>query len=168
MAGIELQKTISDVEQGGIALLLRPHRRGDIGWIIHRYGVLYAQKYGWTTLLRLLSPKLRRNSSKNFDARCDRCWIAERDGTAVGSVFPVKYRSGREIAAAFAHIQGARTRNWGALGSEMRPICALLRLSEHHFVDASILIAAQKLHRSAGFRRVKAGLPARKARFPAR
>jgi DNA-binding MarR family transcriptional regulator len=30
-----------------VPYLLRPHRPGDIGWVIHRHAALYAQEYGW-------------------------------------------------------------------------------------------------------------------------
>ena len=28
-------------------VILRPHRIGELGWLIHRQGLLYNQQFGW-------------------------------------------------------------------------------------------------------------------------
>lgn len=71
--------------------LLRPPQVGDMGWIAHRQGVLYAQEYHWDEHYEALVAKIVGQFVENFDPRKERCWIAERNNEIVGSVFLVKY-----------------------------------------------------------------------------
>jgi DNA-binding MarR family transcriptional regulator/GNAT superfamily N-acetyltransferase len=71
--------------------ILRPHRVGDMGWVAHRQGLLYAQEYGWDEQFEALAAKIVAEFIENYDAKRERCWIAERNGEIVGSVFLVKH-----------------------------------------------------------------------------
>jgi DNA-binding MarR family transcriptional regulator len=70
--------------------ILRSHQPGDMGWVVHRHGVLYAQEYGYDEHFEALVAEIVANFIQHFDARHERCWIAEKDGEIVGSVFVVK------------------------------------------------------------------------------
>ena len=69
---------------------LRDPRPGDMGWVVHRQTVLYAQEYGWNNEFEALAAEIAAKFIREFDPRWERCWIAEREGQAIGSVFVVK------------------------------------------------------------------------------
>lgn len=71
---------------------LRPHRSGDIGWVIARHGALYAQEYGWDLRFEGKVAHIAAAFIDHFDPERERCWIAERQGANVGSAFLVQAR----------------------------------------------------------------------------
>jgi len=71
------------------AILLRPHRIGDIGWVIHRQSRVYAEEYGWDIGYEALVAQIAGRFLDDYDPRTDCCYIAEREGEIVGSVFVV-------------------------------------------------------------------------------
>jgi DNA-binding MarR family transcriptional regulator/GNAT superfamily N-acetyltransferase len=70
--------------------LLRTHQPGDMGWVVHRHGVLYAQEYGYDEQFEVLVAEIVADFIRNVDPKRERCWIAEKDGEIVGSVFLVQ------------------------------------------------------------------------------
>ena len=76
--------------QSDAPFVLRPHRPGDIGWVVGAHGRLYAQEYGWDETFEALVAEIAARFVRRYNPKRERCWIAERDGQIVGSVFVVE------------------------------------------------------------------------------
>ena len=84
--------TSGAVPTSGAPYLLRPHRPGDIGWVVARHAAIYADEQAFDTSFEALVARIAAGFIERFDAQREACWIAERDGANVGSVFLVQAR----------------------------------------------------------------------------
>jgi DNA-binding MarR family transcriptional regulator/GNAT superfamily N-acetyltransferase len=85
-----MQGVLGERSESKHAYLLRQHRPGDIGWVVHRHGVLYSQERCYDEHFEALVAEIAAKFIQNLDPKRERCWIAEKDGERVGCVFLVK------------------------------------------------------------------------------
>src|SRR5260370_128791 len=85
-----VHRLLGDTAEPRTPYLLRPHQPGDMGWIVHRQAILYAGEYGWDGTYEALAAEVVAQFIKNYDAKRERAWVAEKDGERVGAVFVAK------------------------------------------------------------------------------
>lgn len=88
----EAMKRIQALLQGTApSYLLRDPQPGDMGLVVQQQTAIYAREYGWNWEFEALVAEIVAKYLREFDPTSERCWIAEKDGEVVGSVFVIRH-----------------------------------------------------------------------------
>jgi DNA-binding MarR family transcriptional regulator/N-acetylglutamate synthase-like GNAT family acetyltransferase len=135
--------------------ILRNHRPGDMGWVVQSHGALYASEYGFDSSFEALVAEIAAKFLTSFDASREHCWIADIEGTQVGTVFLVKHTD--EVAKLRLLLVDPAGRGQG-LGKRLVGECVgFARQCGYRKITLwtqSILLAARRIYQDAGFVRV--------------
>jgi DNA-binding MarR family transcriptional regulator/GNAT superfamily N-acetyltransferase len=151
-----LHRLLGDTTAPGTPYLLRPHQPGDMGWVVHRQAVLYAEEYGWDGTYEGLAADVVAQFIKNYDPMRERSWVAEKDGEKVGAVFVAK-ESDEVAKLRLLHVE-AEARGLG-IGKRLVAECVRFARQAGYqkmtLWTQSILHAARHIYKEAGFQVVR-------------
>jgi DNA-binding MarR family transcriptional regulator/GNAT superfamily N-acetyltransferase len=133
--------------------ILRTPRPGDFGWVVKRNAELYAQEYQWTDPFEGLCAQIVADFANTYDAKRERCWIAEMNGDNVGCVFLAKESA--TVARIRLLLVDPKARGFG-LGAKLTGECIkFARKAGYKKITLwthSALTAARHIYEKAGFK----------------
>jgi len=134
-------------------VVLREIRPGDLGWIVHRHGALYAQEHDYDASFEALVADIAAHFVREFDPARERGWVAELDGEIVGSVLLVKKAA--RVAKLRLLLVEPHVRGLG-IGRKLVAACiAFAKAAGYRKITLwtqSTLTAARRVYEQAGFR----------------
>ena len=153
-----IEGILMKVDRNRPPFILRPHRVGDMGWIVYRESVGYAEQYGWDNTFEALVARIVDGFVTNCDAGRERCWIAEIDGQHVGHVFLVKHPSEPRTAKLRLLFVEPCARGLGLGDALVNESIRFARTAGNRKVvlwTQNILTSAHRMYKKAGFRLIK-------------
>ena len=132
--------------------LLRSPEAGDMGWVVQQHGATYAREWGYNAEFEALVAHIVAGFLDHYDAGRERCWIAEKDGENVGSVFLV--RKSKTVAKLRLLLVDPRARGLG-IGKRLVDECIRFARQAGYrkltLWTQSELDAARGIYQRAGF-----------------
>lgn len=136
------------------AFRLRPHRPGDIGWMIQKHGELYTAEYGWDSSFEALAAEVGMQFLRDFDPEWENAWIAELEiGERVGCVFLI--RKSATVAKLRVLIVDPKARGLGVGKALVQACIDFARQKGYRKITLwtnSILLAARGIYEKTGFK----------------
>ncbi|MEW2501755.1 bifunctional helix-turn-helix transcriptional regulator/GNAT family N-acetyltransferase [Amycolatopsis sp. NPDC047767] len=134
-------------------LVLRTPRPGDLGWVVHRHGTLYAREYGLDERFEALVARVVADFADHRDDPRQAAWIAELAGERVGSIFCMPSADERTAKLRLLLLEPA-ARGHG-VGKRLVHECVEFARGRGYAAmelwTLSALDAARGIYRSAGF-----------------
>jgi DNA-binding MarR family transcriptional regulator/GNAT superfamily N-acetyltransferase len=137
------------------AYVLRPLRPGDLGWVVYRHGVRYAEEYGWDESFEALVARIVADYADHRDPRREHAWLAEVDGEPVGCVFCT--RKDDQTAQLRLLLVEPRARGMGIGGRLVEECLRFARRAGYREITLwtnDVLAGARRIYQRAGFQLV--------------
>ena len=148
----EIERLLGKPGAAASPAILRHHRPGDMGWVVQSHGALYASEYGFDASFEALVAEITAKFLTSFDASRERCWIAERDGVQVGSVFLVKHTDDiAKLRLLLVDPAGRGHRLGQLLVDECIAFARACGYRKITLWTQRILVAARSIYQNAGF-----------------
>jgi len=145
-----LMQILSPEPAPGPQIVLRSIKPGDLGWVIQRQAVLYAEEYGWDGSYEILIAGIL---GKFQPGPGEQGWIAEMDGAPAGAVFIM--RENEEVARLrLLHVE-AFARGHGLGGRLVDTVIAFARGANYRLLKLwtnDVLVSARRIYQAANFK----------------
>ncbi|MBA3672491.1 MAG: MarR family transcriptional regulator [Gemmatimonadaceae bacterium] len=155
MRAIHATLAPDEVAHESSPVVLRSHRAGDMGAIVSRQATLYFREYGWNASYESLVARIAADFLQSYDPARERCWIAERDGEMVGSVFVVKHPERAGVARLRLLYVEPSARGLGVGRTLVAQCTSFARTAGYHTLTLwtnSVLVSARRIYEQEGYR----------------